>query len=439
MVEIETVSRSKPRKVLTSQWIPGNDEAFAIRLSRVGSSLQIVVYGDKFLSYAEQSPEIPALVLDSISAFGLRAEAADVEFSALEFQSPWSEPGVQVVRAEAAVGDLLSHFWIGGLDQGSIVPTSHGYAVPDLSNARGGLWERAIMAFVLDTMHRATGDPTIARRLRGEWARLKRLYTVEELEAAGGPLHPACDDAGWDALYYLLLYRHSGDPDALQRAKGLVNNSFRRWLDAELGGGLWYSNERKTKSLYAVAMVMSALSIAEATGDAAMKDQALDCYRWMESQLLRSDGLYWADRDRRGPVGEADPQRIGEASSVTFLAGDMGMGVLHARLYRLTGDKVYLDRAVRTADAIAEKLTADGVYIDDRDAWTNGAFAGDWAQEVISLPGMADRHKKLLWHAADSIYLLARTSQGYYGGSGAGRPKAPARAGAWVAAGLGRS
>jgi predicted alpha-1,6-mannanase (GH76 family) len=424
-LEVETVTNSKPRTILSSQWIPGGDEAFAIHLLRVGRSLQVVVYGDKYLSYTEKTPETPDKVLDSIAVFGLGAQKADVDFSDIVFQSPAVEPNADEVRAAAAVGDLLAHFWTGGLDQGYIIPTSHGYPAPDLTNARGGIWERATMAFALDTLHRANHDPTIARRLRTEWARLKRLYTAEELEAAGGSLHPASDDAGWDALYYLILYRHTGDRDALERAHGLVSNSFQRWLDTELGGGLWYNNERKQKSLYAVALVSSALTIAEDTHDAAMKDRALGCYRWMESKLLRPDGLYWTDRDGRGPVGEAYPERIGEASSVTFLAGNMGMGVLHARLYRMTNEKLYLDRAVRTAEAMAQKLTTDGVYLDDRDAWTNGALAGDWAEQVLTLPGITDRHKELLLRTADSIYRRARTSQGYYGGSWSGPAEGP--------------
>ena len=336
--------------VLSSGWIPGGDADFALRVCRAGGSLKIALYGDKYLAYVERTPEIAPAVLDAIARVGVGAEAAEVHFSDLKFQSPWAEPDHYTAQAEAAVDDLLTHFWTGGLQQGCIVPTSHGYpfscpAPPGSTTSRGGLWERGMLIFAMDGLYRANADPTIAQRLRTEWTRLKNLYTPEELEAAGGPLHPACDDSGWDALLYLTLYRYAGDRAALDRAKGLVNNAFRRWLDGELGGGLWYNNQRQAKSLYAVAVVIAALTAAEATGDAAMKDKALGCYQWMESNLLRPDGIYWADRDRQGPLGHNDPDRIAEAGSVTFLAGNMGMGVLHARLYRLTGDKQYLQRA----------------------------------------------------------------------------------------------
>ena len=356
MLEVEIVRQSKLKTILTSNWVPGGDEVFSLRLSRVGRSLRVVLDGDKFLHYVETTPEIPSEVLKSLFTFGLGAETSDVEFSAIRLQSPWSEPTADVVRAEAAMEDLLAHFWTGGLENGCIVPTSHGYPAR-IARTRMEDCGGAMMVFAMDTLHRATGDPTLAHRLRTEWSRLKRLYTIEELEAAGGPLHPAADDAGWDALLYLALYRHTNDRDALERAHGLVNHSFRQWRDDELGGGLWYNNQRKTKSLYTVALALAALKIAAAAEDQAMKAAARDCYEWMEANLLRSDGLYWTDRDRRGPIGAADPNRISEGSSVTYLGGNMGMGVLHARLYRLTGDKTYLERAIRTSEAIANKQT----------------------------------------------------------------------------------
>jgi len=53
------------------------------------------------------------------------------------------------------------------------------------------------------------------------------------------------------------------------------------------------------------------------------------------------------------------------------------MGVAQARLFRITGDDEYRNKAVRTADAIRARLTdGKGVLLDDRDAWANGAFAG---------------------------------------------------------------
>jgi hypothetical protein len=187
---------------------------------------------------------------------------------------------------------------------------------------------------------------------------------------------------------------------------------------------MWYNNKRQEKSLYEIALVLDALAVAEIVGDATLKQRALACYEWMESHLLRPDGIYWGDVDRQGPRGQA-ANVVGEAGSSSFLAGNMGMTVCHARLFHLTGEKKYLDRALRTAAGIARTLTRNDVYIDDRDAWADGTFAADWVQEVLTLPGIDSRHKELLFHTADSIYTSARTPDGFYGGAWSGPADGP--------------
>jgi predicted alpha-1,6-mannanase (GH76 family) len=424
MLTVEVFEHS-PRKILTSQWLPGGDSAYTVRLSRTGDCLSVVLYGDRQILFAEETPPIAPAIHRAIARFGIGAEAAEVQFSAVKFESPAVVPEHYTAQAQAAMMDLVKNFWSGGLGQGCIVPTSHGYRAADLPDPRGGLWERGMLIFAIDALYRANHDPLLRRRLELEWRRIKGLYTPEELEAAGTRIHPACDDSGWDARIYLTLYRHTRDPYALDRARGLISRAFVRWLDGELGGGMWYSNERKHKSLYQVGLIHSALQWEAVSGDKQFHDQALGCYDWIESRLLRSDGLYWCDIGREGPAGQSRPDDIHEAGSVVFLGGNMAMGVLHAWLYRATEDKKYLQRAVRTADAIAAKLVKEGVYLNDRDAWANGTFAADWADGVLVLPGIDRKHRDLLLRTADSIFQRARTPDGYYGGSWSGPAQGP--------------
>jgi len=119
--------------------------------------------------------------------------------------------------------------------------------------------------------------------------------------AESGREHTASDDAGWSAMIYLDAYRATGDEVAPNRAKAIVDNAYARW---------------------------------------------------MEGHLLRSDNLYWCGYDASGPVGANRPNDIHEAGSVSFLGGNMGMGVIHAMLFQLTGDDKYRQRAVRTTAAL---------------------------------------------------------------------------------------
>jgi len=99
----------------------------------------------------------------------------------------------------------------------------------------------------------------------------------------------------------------------------------------------------------------------------------------------------------------------------------MAMGILHARLYRMTSNELYRTQSLRTADAVSNRLVSlAGIYVNDRDAWTQGTFAGDWAREVLTLPGISAKHWTVLRTTADCIYTYARTIGGYYGGSWSG-------------------
>ena len=326
-------------------------------------------------------------------------------------------------QAVAAVADLLNHFWTGSPDMGHIVGTSHGLPTTSPKHERGILWERAMLFITLENLWQATGDATLQQQLQADWSYTKKMFSVEELEACGqaSGINWAADDAGWSALMYLAAHHATGDADALARARGLVRASFNHWLDDQMGGGMWYSDKRDHKSLYQTALVLAALRIHELTGDEYFREQALKCYTWMETHLLREDGLYWCDYGATGPSGQNRPKDIHEAGSVVFLGGNMAMGVIHARLYRSTKDDKYRERALRNASALVKQITtAEGIFIDDRDAWTNGVFAGDWAREVLSLPGVDSGHRIALRKTADSIYSKARTSTGFYGGSWSG-------------------
>ena len=56
------------------------------------------------------------------------------------------------------------------------------------------------------------------------------------------------------------------------------------------------------------------------------------------------------------------------------------------------------------------------MLLNDRDAWTNGAFAAMYASQVLALPG-TEPMRELLNGTAHSIVTNARTADGYYGGS----------------------
>ena len=327
--------------------------------------------------------------------------------------------------ADRAIGDLIRHFWEGDSRTGRIVSSWHGYSgsVGALPDRRGSLWEAGTLYNVLFWYDQLTHSIDIRQRLESEWNYLKTSFNVMELVECGFQSHAnwASDDTGMDALTYLQAYSVTVDPIALNCAKGAVRCAFRRWKDDDLGGGVWYNDKRQVKSLYQTELVLAALAVQSLTGEAEFKRNALDSYEWIEDHLLRTDGLYWVNLARTGPVGVDRPDDIHIASSVTFLGGNMAMAVIHARLYRQTGNDEYRRRAIRTAEGIlAKEVTREGVFLDDRDAWVDGYFACDWVRYVVSLRGMPPLAAEVVRKTAVAIGTQDRTAEGFYGGDWTG-------------------
>jgi len=346
------------------------------------------------------------------------------------------EPGVNDARpaefrtlAKTAVNDLLAHWWIGDAKTGHLMPTHGGCE----AKGRGVIWERGVLICALEGLGATTGDADCGERIRAQWLHDTQLYKPAELDACGpGSPAPWCDDAAWALLYYVTAFQQTGDPAALDRAKGMIRNIRTRWHDGALDGGLWYNEQRKVKSLYSVAFVYGCLGVHEATGDRAYLDIALEEYNWIESHLLRADGLYWCDFSAgppanpdqpRGPVGSDRAGHIAVASSVVYLGGNMGMGACQAYLWQLTGGDRWRVTALRTADALAAHLSdRSGCFINDRDAFTNGIFASFWARRMIGIVGTQHASFAALRATAKRI-AARRTTDAYrpaYGTGGAG-------------------
>jgi predicted alpha-1,6-mannanase (GH76 family) len=316
-------------------------------------------------------------------------------------------------RAVAAANDLLHRFWVGDAKTGHLLDTWNGYPCKD--DSRGVLWERAMLQAVLDDLYQATRSEDLRRRIAADWTHIKRTLTVEERTSCGaGSQNRAQDDAGWSTLMYLRIYRTLRDPEALRDAKTLFTRACDRWTDDRLGGGAWYSDDRRFKSSYQASLVLAGIQLYDRTRDRGDLNRALALYRWCEKRLLRPDGLYWCEYGMDGPRSAGG---IREAGSVTFLGGNMAMGAAHAMLYRRTGKEIYRKRAIRTADALSKFETdGEGRLLDDRDAWTNGYFMGDWVREVLTLKGLRPERKEIIRRTAESIERRDRTAAGYYGG-----------------------
>lgn len=360
------------------------------------------------------------------------------------------------IMARTAVNDLLRQFWTGDAENGHLVNTYGGITPPKYEPC-GVLWERAQFLCLLENYWELSQDKAILRRIQSDWHYVRTAFTHAELVSCGrGSKNWASDDAAWSTWMYLKVYQATGDPESLACAKDLANATFCRWRDREdsnhgihgsprigqrgesdswfnwqdphpcpsvisvvnfdFGGGLWYDDGRQAKGLYLAANALGFLKLYEITHDRGHLNHAMLCYDWMEEKLLRPDGLYWMGYTATGPQGANNPYGYGEAGSCVYLGGAMAMGVIHARLFKITGNDMFRIRALRTAKALRTFLVdANGVFIDDRDAWNNGLFCGDWAREVLTLPGVEPLDIKAVKDTAAAIFTKDRTEAGLLG------------------------
>ena len=327
--------------------------------------------------------------------------------------------------ARRAYEDLLRNYWTGDNETGYIIPTWTGIPVEEVpeGDPRGGLWERGAMTICMDNLYRATGDEDIRKRIVLEAKRLKALFTPEELSAAGTHLHWACDDCGWHARLYLLYYQYVKDPWYVDCAKLMVDKAVDRWMDNKMGGSMWYRNDKLFKSLYQIAIVLACLDIYEITGEKRYFLIAMECYYWMEMHLKWKAGIYWTDLNVSGLPGQTQPameeysediKYVGDPGSLSFLGGNMAMGAIHARLYRISGLEVYRERLEELCNGLMEIYVRDGCFINDRDAWTDTYCLGEWTREVMSLPDIDPRLRKAIMDTAISVAENARTEDGHY-------------------------
>ena len=180
---------------------------------------------------------------------------------------------------------------------------------------------------------------------------------------------------------------------------------------------LYYKDGVDFKSLYTVGLVLAMLDVYDVTKEQEWLDKAIFHDNWMVSLLGRTDGLYWTDARISGALGQDNPKRIQEAGSVSFLAGNQAMCVIAKRLYDIKKDEAYMARIKKTSLALSTIYNNNGIYLNDRDAWTNGTFMSDFAKMIAADSELAFANADLILATARSIVAKDVTEDGYYGGS----------------------
>jgi len=190
------------------------------------------------------------------------------------------------------------------------------------------------------------------------------------------------DDNIWLALDFCELYSLSQKSVYLEKSVSIWQFVISGW-DDKLGGGIyWCEQKKQSKNTCSNApAVVLALKLFEATGDSVFYNRGLRIYNWTKNNLQDStDHLYFDNINLSGKV---------DRRKYTYNSGQMLQA--SAMLYRLTGNKDYLEEAQRIAQSAINYFTEAYTTADGKNIrlFKN---TGNWFNAVL-LRGYAELYR----------------------------------------------
>ena len=197
------------------------------------------------------------------------------------------------------------------------------------------------------------------------------------------------DDLGWWAKAALRAYTLTGEERYLKRSRALAEQIWISW-DTDNGGLWWRRSVRDQKNVATNAPFVTTLArLYGVSRDPADLERAKQVWDWLSAHLIDGERVY----DHLNPDGSVTKWDF------TYNFGTVMEAAL--ALYRVTGEKTYLDTARRGADWALANLTNDGILLDEG-ANDGGGFKGVFVRALAELATVT----------GDTRYLQALRDQG---------------------------
>lgn len=332
--------------------------------------------------------------------------------------------------AKEAYQNMIRNYW--SEEKGYFIDPFKEYGRDTLKDI---MWCYAQLMLCLESYYLITGDNSAVEYIDREMKVFYDNHDDEWLLTTGDNNNPCMDDAAWSSMAFALHYRLTGCEKSLDMCHRMIKRSYDHWQNnGSTRNGLWYKtpgSEGNYISLYCGGLMLSEIeyySVTKGTEkeDSELHRRTLDLYEWICQMHYRGgdgegpvgDRLYFCDTvlNDEGeivPRNQKAPMSAGSCS----LFGNTAFAVISKRLYELTNEKGYLERAVDVANAIAdsEYFNKDGVIWNDRDAWTDCAFIGFFAREILPLENVSEKACRIFLTTAASILDKCCYEGGYYG------------------------
>jgi hypothetical protein len=344
--------------------------------------------------------------------------------------------------------DYMYHFW----DRANVVPRirpTEGNGYVNNKATRYTYWQMAEAANVLYWAYKITHSPDIQTMLQSQWNEIKSIYTTDELSSADPSVNRGTmnvsDDAALALQYLVQVNEVTGDPAALSIAERLLSSIQAFFADPNNSGcGILYATasedpaHQKQSAIIEALTARSALYLYQKTGIAPFSTYAQGVWNWIHGCSAHPYGVFYVGADldpshscyKKG-VQCTEPSAITRGASVAYIGGTMAVASLSGQLYLLTGRTNYLEDINSILSAMLQTRTflrpgsnvglSGNVLLNDRDGWSDGIFAQNFAYDVLSLAGVdvSGVFKAAFVNTAQSI-INQRTPDGFYGADWSG-------------------
>ncbi|PPK87125.1 putative alpha-1,6-mannanase (GH76 family) [Neolewinella xylanilytica] len=243
-------------------------------------------------------------------------------------------------------------------------------------------WPNAHVLHTLVDGYVRTGDPAYRNRM---------IDLLRGIETRNGGTYSNVfnDDMLWLGNASMRAYEATDNPEYLEVAKFLWNDVLESHSDVFGGGISWKKDTPYSKNAVSNGpAIVLAMRLYEAEQDSSYLNWATELYAWQKANLVDpSTGLVWDNiSETNGEV------TVNKDWIFTYNLGTwIGAGL---RLYDATGDRTYLDDALRSGRTLltSPQLTTEGVLRDEGQG-DGGLFKGilvRYFTELIMHPDVSD-------------------------------------------------
>ena len=298
--------------------------------------------------------------------------------------------------ADSSSMSLTDNFWNASV---------HYFNSSSDGNSNFQYWPQAHALNVLVDAYKRTGDNTYMSVIN-QW------YDGVKTGNGGSFLNHFYDDMEWNALAMLRVYDATGDTRFKTAAETVWSDIQTGWNTNGGGGIAWNKSELYSKNACSngPAAVLAAL-LYEKFGDESNKEWAIKIYNWEKETLFNpASGAVYDNLDAK--TGEIKTSWVFTYNQGTFLGAAL-------ELYKITGDKSYLNDAVKAADYTLNTLVnSNDQLLKDEGSGDGGLFKGIFIRyfsELIKLPdldsGTKKRYLTFLKHNAEILWREGTNKQ----------------------------